>query len=216
MRYFVYAIVYDSSGDFAKFVKNIKGYFFSNPNKPGSGTVNANPNGELHGAGKFAFPGGGLKSSENRLDGAVREFYEETKYTLDKQQSTGYYTGEDKTNTYYGVFFKVDNLSEIISTVTQNLAQGQQAATDIQQSKITKYEDIATSYPNCPPDNELASIAVWNIVTNETDISLLINDNDTDWFYSMIVDLYWKEGFNRLNSSTNSSLNNNNNNNNDK
>jgi ADP-ribose pyrophosphatase YjhB (NUDIX family) len=199
MGTYVYAIVYDNTGNFAKFVKNTYGYFFSDPKNPGSGQVIPNPSRTLNGAGKFAFPGGGLKFNEDVPTGAIREFYEETKYTLTQQQLTGYFTGEDKDSTYYGVFFKVDNLNDVVSTITTNLSQGQQAATDIQQSKITKYEDIATSYPNCPPDNELASIAVWNIVGNETDISLLMNDTDTNWFYSMLVDLYWKEGFNRLN-----------------
>ena len=187
MAQFVYAIVYDDSENFASFVKNTKGYFFSDPANPGSGSVNANPSGNLHGAGKFAFPGGGLKSGEDEFTGAIREFLEETNYDLTSKYTDSFSLKRlSGSHTYYGVYFCVSNLSEIVSTITTNLTAGQNAATDIQSGTITSYGAIYTKYPNCPPDNELATVAAWNLETDEIKIEQLNNDTDTDWFWDIL------------------------------
>ncbi|MBI4853786.1 MAG: NUDIX hydrolase [Acidobacteria bacterium] len=195
MAEYVYAIVYDDSENFAAFVKNIYGYFFSNPKNPGSGSVIPSPKGQLHGAGKFAFPGGKFESTDtDETSAAIREFHEETNYDLTSKYEKSFYLKRIAgKSTYYGVYFQVTNLSEIISAVTENLADGQKAATDIQGGKITQYEDIYTTYTKCPADNELASVSTWNLETDESKIADLNNDSDTDWFWDILDYLHDKE-----------------------
>jgi len=191
MADYVYAIIYDSTGNFAAFTKCASGYFFSNGSGGGSIVTAGQP---LRGGGKFAFPGGALNTNEDTTAGAIREFHEETNYDLTNNYTDTFFEEYlTASATYYGVYFKVASLSTIISTISANLLQGSQAMADVQSGKITAYADIFTTYPNSPPDNELATVASWNLVNDKTKIQALNDDTDTDWFYDILDYLYDRE-----------------------
>lgn len=187
MAKFVYAIVYDGSKNFAAFVKNKYGHFFSKDR-----VVILSPKRPLNGASKFAFPGGGLDEGEEPVAGAIREFYEETNYNLTKYETTPQFlTRQSDPHTYYGVYFKVANLDEIIGVVTESLNQGNQAAQNVKDETITTYAKIRQTYLSCPPDNELASVAIWNLEDDKDDkIAALEKDDATNWFFDILGELH--------------------------
>lgn len=178
----VYTIVYDQSGNFLKFTKCEKGYFFSDGQAIYTDGVS------LKGGGKFAFPGGDPKISKP-VEGAIKEFLEETGVSLND------YTLEKTTNLigsgYNGIFFLVskEDLQKIFATIQTNLGIANKVIEKIKSGTIKSYQDITSNqeYAGCPPDNELQDIAIWNLKTNAESIDSLKNDTATDWFYNMLL-----------------------------
>lgn len=179
----VYTIVYDQSGNFLKFTKCEKGYFFSD----GQAIYADGFSLEEKGGGKFAFPGGDPKISRP-VEGAIKEFLEETGVSLND------YTLEKTTNLigsgYYGIFFLVskEDLQKMLVTIQNNFGIANTVIANIKSGTIKSYQDITNNkeYTGCPPDNELQDIAIWNLKTNAESIDSLKNDTATDWFYNML------------------------------
>jgi ADP-ribose pyrophosphatase YjhB (NUDIX family) len=184
----VYAVVYDTKGNFLIGKKLAKGYFFSTN---GGCIVKAGQT--LNGAGKYALPGGKLNYKEAYTDGALREFVEETGFsTLKVTTQQGVPWAETKTGKllFAAGYFDCTGIdwTETVKAVTTNLGQAKKAADAIQAGTLTEYKKIFTTYPGCPQDNELELVEVWN-VKNSTDwdkIKLFTKDPDLDWYYQIL------------------------------
>ncbi|MBU4119896.1 MAG: hypothetical protein KJ555_14175 [Proteobacteria bacterium] len=194
----VYAVLFSSSGNFLMGHKPARGYFFHGSS---GGTV-YQEGVVLHGAGKSALPGGKLEGSDI-VAGGQKEFQEEcgSKITftssmlvIDREQyplratvawrplSTG----------YCAAFFKVDDvdLGQILTIIQEtNLRQARTAMDEIIAARITDYEAIFSRYPYCPVDNELDSAEIWNLSANAEQVAALEEDEDTDWFYAILMHL---------------------------
>ncbi|WGS40531.1 NUDIX hydrolase [Burkholderia sp. JSH-S8] len=186
-----YAVVYDSSSrNFFIAVKNRRSFFYHT-----NGGRIFPPNGVAitHGPGLPALPGGGLESPDPAI-GAANEFQEETGVEL--RQFHGevwpkeWHQGSGKSE-YYGVYFKFSlaNFKSIGAAAITNLVTGVNVARAIANGQIKSYPEIFNQYPNCPPDNELASGEIWNLDKDWAKIEALGNDENTDWFYSILLNL---------------------------
>lgn len=190
VRNYVYAVVHDGTGRFLMATKNQRAYFYSSN---GSGTVI--PGGQApNGAGKQALPGGELEQSELSLAGACREFYEETGVRLCGTDTVGFNLNPGEFaeeyqpgGYYYAVFFDVGSatLDQLQNQIAANLVIANGAAQAIAARTITNYRDLP---PQCPMDNELASIAIWNINDPNTrnTVNSWANDTDLSWFRNIL------------------------------
>lgn len=184
----VYAVVHDGTGNFLMARKNTYGFFFST----NGGAIVQKGQG-LNGAGLPAFPGGGLESY-TAIEGAKKEFLEETRVNLNQ---FGLKCAEFKYNSRRGkhlfsaVFFQVDTtyLRTIQKLAAKNLIIGNDVASAIYRNKATSYKDNIENNPYCPLDNELFSIEIWNVDTNKDDINALCDHEQVGWYYLIIKEL---------------------------
>lgn len=181
----VYAVVYADSGEFLLGLKLAKGYFFYKP-KTGGDIV---PDGHgLNGGGKYALPGGKKEGGESIEDAARREFHEET--AIDIGSVSG---AEHRFTAQFGAGYFEVPAKQLPTMCTQiadtNLLEAQYAATDIEHGGITSYDQIHKRYNNCPLDNELVSVSVWDVDddANWETIEGWQTDHDLDWFYEILA-----------------------------
>lgn len=198
-----YAVVYESKGQFLIAKKLEKGYFFSTR---GGQIVKRGKT--LNGSNKYALPGGQVEPGETHLSTAKKEFEEETGQSLTGRYDEvkvpampwdgGTFNG---THFYYiAAYFKVQAqvLSELISAIsTKNLPASQQVVdailngTKVNNIAITQYRDIKRASPMCPADNELASVAPWDLSLRWDTIAGWMGDQDLGWYYTILK--YLKE-----------------------
>jgi hypothetical protein len=181
----------------------VLGYFFESDD---GGRVIRN-GGTLHGAEKSALPGGDLEG-QDPIDGALREFYEETgDWIISGPDEQGFalepvmFEGstDQGDGKYYGVYFDVGHaLNNVLNRVNENLRAGASAAVAVQNGRITDYSDLAVRFPNCPPDNELAYLKpntnlpatrIWNLQRDWPTIQGWQSDRDLSWFYYILNNL---------------------------
>lgn len=183
----VYAVVYDSSGNFIVAKKNVFGYFFYKNGK--RSIVEAGQ--KLNGAGSFCFPGGGLEGNDP-AKGAIKEWDEETREgaTLEKcKQAPQAYIGKG----YYGIYFLAPDeipLADFAATINKTLKEGEHIAQLIQQRTITKPDEIS---PLAPKDNELEHCQVVNI--KDLGKYFIQGDKATGWFYDIVQDIKKKNNW---------------------
>ncbi|MGZ2745142.1 NUDIX hydrolase [Burkholderia stagnalis] len=185
-----YAVVYDSnSKNFFIAIKNQRSFFYHT----NGGQIF--PDGEAikHGPGLAALPGGRLESDDPAI-GAADEFREETGVELRRFHCEvwpkEWHAGSGDWE-YYGVYFKFSSteFQSASEAAIQNLVTGAAAARSIASRQIRSYRDIYKRYPNCPEDNELASGEIWNLDKDWAKIDALAKNKNTDWFYSILLNL---------------------------
>jgi 8-oxo-dGTP pyrophosphatase MutT (NUDIX family) len=176
----VYACVYATNHDFVLATKPVNGYYFSTD----GGTVV--PAGQkLNGGGNYALPGGRLNRGEAVIDGARREWNEETNSPVnshpDNQQSWG---------TSYGAgYFRVstqefERVAQRTDRVVIPAAEG--AVNEIIQGRITRYAQIHPMFPEAPADNEIETVQIWNLDTDWTRITAWQGHAELGWFYNIL------------------------------
>ncbi|GAA5149467.1 hypothetical protein GCM10023321_13370 [Pseudonocardia eucalypti] len=195
---FVYAVIYDSNGNFLLFRKNTKGYFFKGKALSTSGQ-------DLHGGDNWTLPGGGLdevKKIAKRgkitraviLAGAKREFREETGFELaglNLPARAGCW--QDRGCVYTAGYFQAEQrLSAIRVSATQRLDAGRRAAQAVASGNIRQSSDIR-AYPNCenaPLDNELSDgVETWNVKDCWSEIEPWKQNKHINWFANILEHL---------------------------
>jgi len=192
----VYAVLYTKNGNFLIAKKLDKGYFFANKNGGGSIIKGGK---KLNGAGEYALPGGKLNSNEDKKQGAIREFDEETAVKIKREEcclittrSFKYWFNNEQKQ-YVAVYFKVKQeiLKKIVTEIKNNLDVAKNVVTKIEQDEITSYDQIKKQYKNCPADNELYEVYCWNIENKWDDIKEWKGSKKTGWYYDILK--YLKE-----------------------
>ena len=188
----VYAVYYEASGRFLLGFKLQLGYFFYNP-KTGGRLV---PKGQgLNGGGKYALPGGKLEAKEKVIDGARREFFEETAARIEAIQTNDQrFKDPDHDLDYAAAFFRIQ--PEIFDTTTlaiinTNLPAGLEAMAAVKDGRIKQYAEIERVFEASPQDNELETAEVWNVRTDWDEIAKWPADKDLSWYYEIL--LYLKD-----------------------
>jgi hypothetical protein len=188
-----YSVVYDVSKNFFIAFKNTAGFFFHTGNN-GNGDIYPKGFPIKNSPGEAALPGGALAANTNPAIGAANEFQEETGVELrkynEKLAPKEWHDGTGKTE-YYGVYYQFSSavFNDISSQATANIKTGVSAAKDVRDEKIKTYKDIFKKYPNCPPDNELATGLVWNLDRDWSEIQALNKSQSTSWFYIILKNL---------------------------
>ncbi|MEM7066437.1 MAG: NUDIX hydrolase [Cyanobacteria bacterium P01_B01_bin.77] len=190
----VYAVVHDGSGDFLIAKKNEQSYFYGPSDRNPRGTTD--PRGmRVNGCGNYAFPGGRLDRNENIVDGATREFYEETSVQLEAQDYLlvpAMYCEGDDYGGFCGVYFQYteNDFNRFVELVQAGLLEGEKAARFVRsQNLVNRYGYLRQEFGLAPMDNELSYGTVWNLETNWDDIIQLGNNPVTDWFYLILKNL---------------------------
>ncbi|MBS1665475.1 MAG: NUDIX domain-containing protein [Bacteroidetes bacterium] len=187
----VYAVVYNGRGNFMIAFKNLRGYFFHNPNGAGGSIIPAGQ--PLNGANNWAFPGGALDgppySNARVIAGAIRELQEETGIEVGTGHCTPAIFGG---GAYYAVYFLVaDTFIATLQEARSRLDAGVNAVAAIRAGTYTRndqYDDLMAAF-NCPQDNELSNIFTWNLFDDWNEIERLRNDPATDWYYAILLNL---------------------------
>ncbi len=185
----VYACFHDGKGNILVTKKNLKGYFFHNKNKPGGTII---PNGQpLNGGGDYCLSGGGLEVLDP-IDGALKEFLEETNVAVNPaiyKPSPEYYHAGEGSNEFYGVYFLAPNgLDEITKAVIGNLLKGAEAANAVKGGYKGSYDQLREDFKYCPSDNELNSGCA---IVNFGDIPkyFVKGSRTTGWYYDIVMNL---------------------------
>jgi ADP-ribose pyrophosphatase YjhB (NUDIX family) len=188
----VYAVYYEASGRFLLGLKLQLGYFFYNP-KTGGRIV---PRGQgLNGGGKCALPGGKKEANETVIDGARREFLEETAAGIVAIRADEHQFKDHKHDLDYATaFFRIQ--PEIFDTTTlaiikTNLPAGLEAMAAVKDGRIKQYAEIERRFGASPQDNELETAEVWNVQTDWDKIAEWRADKDLSWYYEIL--LYLKD-----------------------
>lgn len=212
----LYAVVHDGEGNFLMAEKNKVAYFFHEDTETGNISGSIYPKGRSQldrGGGKPAFPGGAIVLGKDTdqyessilegllIDGAVKEFFEETNallhdtkkdqgYKLNPPIFPGYYRGKLE---YFGVYFEVDKkfLEHLFNTIKLNLSQGFEAAQAVKQEKFKgTYKQLRTDYKGCPLDNELYEIELWNLIDKWSTIKGWVKPEEgLDWYFHILSNL---------------------------
>jgi 8-oxo-dGTP pyrophosphatase MutT (NUDIX family) len=194
----VYAVVYSSTArKCLVFEKKEMGYYFGlktgtvgKPRASGGislegGGIYYPKGGRLNGSGKNCFPGGGLQGGEHPIDGAVREFKEETGVDLVIFKEQGIlFDGR----LYYAVFFDVDErtFDRIFQQCQANIVAKEGAVDelrglrDVSQSdarSILRGENLAIN------DDELALVKSFTLAELKAKLEDVFPvDEYTGWF----------------------------------
>lgn len=202
-----YTILYTIEGYFLTFTKRERSYFYhGNP-----GQIFTNGVAVTNGPGLFAFPGGRVDVTETAFEGCLREFTEEcgcqiafdfTLYgnTIDEligltltnlsEPCDVLSAQEYENDDYYALFiqFNADDFRQIELNITETTMENNaNAAFEVRSGNFASYDAIFNIYPYCPLDNELYEAEVWHIRHQIDEIRALANDQETDWYFDMIV-----------------------------
>lgn len=176
----VYACVYATNRDFALATKPEKGYYFSTR---GGSVVPAGQ--KLNGGGNYALPGGKLDPGEAVLDGARREWVEETNSAVNSHRDD-----HNSWGTAYGAGYfhvsaqELERATQRIDGVVIPEAEG--AVEEIIQRRITRYDQIRPMFPEAPADNEISTVQIWNLDTDWTRIAAWQGHAELGWFYNIL------------------------------
>ncbi len=189
-RWQVYAVVYDSTKRVLIIKKKMKGYFFHSQAIEKDGR-------KLNGAGALGLNGGQLDEHTSSTDpapnvieaGAKREFQEETgeSLTVSASQTKTWDGGRSEHIHwhYSAAFFEVKEtvLTNLMSTITNNLKVAQQVAKDIQEGKVSVGTSVTEVNRDCKvQDDELESV---QIMTADNAIAGMSPSNQ-DWYINIL------------------------------
>jgi hypothetical protein len=89
------------------------------------------------------------------------------------------------------VYFRCSpaDFQAITDAAIENLKTAVKVVAAIKSRNIKTYQEIATKFGNCPQDNELESVDIWNLQTNLDKIKALENSKDTSWYYRILNNL---------------------------
>lgn len=188
----VYAVVSDSKGHVILPTKVERAYFYccghSSDIYP-----QGKPLSYKKAPGKLALPGGAWEGGESLVEGARREFMEETGVDLSDDVP---WEPHEFSEDYYAVYFTPAHFVDVAAeTMTNLLHANTLVIEDIRDGKITTCAQIV-EYGPCPLDNELCAGVgsepekiVYNL-KNPQDwqiISALRNGKWTNWYYEILA-----------------------------
>lgn len=187
---YVYACVYAPSGDFLLATKRVLGHFYGNGRDDGKiykEGVKVNP--KKVGAIRYALPGGTKEENETIIEGAHREWSEETNCSiLDAKPSRKEWLDEGFSAGYFEL--PLERIEEIRDRMDIDVLDAAEiAVARIKDGSITTYGGIYGSLPNAPADNELEAMTVWSVHTDWSRIKQWQGDPNVGWFYTILLHL---------------------------
>ncbi|MGB3763377.1 MAG: NUDIX domain-containing protein [Ornithinimicrobium sp.] len=175
-----YACLYSSTGDFCLAAKRERGYFFHS----GRGGTVSRAGWKLNGGANYALPGGRLSATESVVDGAHREWLEETNAAIRPIE-----TCELRWKNFGAGYFLIlpTELSEVAIRIDRTvIPEAEGAVENIRAGVITEYCQVHQIFPDAPADNEIKTVQVWNAASDWGKIEPWKGSDSLGWFYEVL------------------------------